>query len=339
LLPDLAGETLAETSTIKGGIVRIRLLRILALFALVSCSETATDNDTTSETPTASTSAPPEAAGPLDDRGDLELVETDVSFTELEGPQWDADQGVLFFSDVGANTVYQLGADGQITVFRKPSRFANGLALDAEGRLLAAEAGAREVTRTEADGTVHAIASRFHGARLNQPNDIAVRSDGTIYFTDPTFGDAESTAELDFRGVFRITPDGKLMAEHRGDTTEAPNGVVLSPDERLLYVSDYVANAVRVFDVAANGSLSDARPLADVAGPDGVAVDEVGNLYVASYDGGAVQVFTPDGESAGTINMPESPSNCAFGGDDLRTLYITTGTGLYRTTLAAPGLP
>jgi gluconolactonase len=181
------------------------------------------------------------------------------------------------------------------------------------------------------------IAERFEGARLNQPNDITVRSDGTIYFTDPAFGDAAAQAELDFRGVFRIAPDGRLTAEYRGETSETPNGLALSPDESLLYVTDYAAGLVRVFDVAPDGSLSKARTFANVAGPDGMAVDEDGNLFIASYVGGAIEVFAPDGEQWGIIDLPASSSNCAFGGADGRTLYITTGPALYRVTLARPG--
>jgi sugar lactone lactonase YvrE len=315
----------------------IRLLSaVVPMVALIGCGEPATDERPTSSSGTPTSSAP---AGPLDGRSDLEVVETDIAFIELEGPQWLEDEGVLLFSDVSANTIYQLSADDEITVFRKPSHFANGLAVDQKGRLLAAESGTRQVTRTEADGTVTSIAARFEGARLTQPNDITVRSDGSIYFTDPAFGDAGAQAELDFRGVFRIAPDGSVTAQYRGEASETPNGVAFSPDESLLYVSDYAANLVRVFDVASDGTLSEPRTFAEVAGPDGMAVDEAGNLYVASYNGSALQVFTPDGEDAGTINMPASPSNCAFGGTDGSTLYITTGPALYRTTLAAPGFP
>jgi YD repeat-containing protein len=156
------------------------------------------------------------------------------------------DDGVLLFSDVSANTIYQVGADDEITEFREPTRYTNGLAVDPQGRLIAAESASRRVTRTERDGSVVPIAERFEGARLNQPNDITVRSDGTIYFTDPAFGDAAAQAELDFRGVFRIAPDGRLTAEYRGETSETPNGLALSPDESLLYVTDYAAGLVRV---------------------------------------------------------------------------------------------
>jgi gluconolactonase len=261
-------------------------------------------------------------------------VESSVPFLELEGPQWMPDEGVLLFSDVSANTIYQVGTDDEITVFRKPTRYTNGLAVDPQGRLIAAESASRRVTRTERDGSVVPIAERFEGARLNQPNDVTVRSDGTIYFTDPAFG---VETELDFRGVFRIAPDGGLTAEYRGETSEAPNGVALSPDESLLYVTDYNASVVRVFEVAKDGSLSKARTFVEVAGPDGMAVDEAGNLFIASYDGGAIEVFAPDGEHWGTIDLPASASNCAFGGADGRTLYITTGSDLYRVTLAHPG--
>ena len=160
------------------------------------------------------------------------------AFTELEGPQWMPDDGVLLFTDVSDDTIYQVGADDEITVFRMPSDFANGLAVDPQGRLIAAESGTRRVTRTESDGTVTPIAERFEGARLNQPNDIAVRSDGTIYFTDPTLRRCR-------RGRPRLPrhlPDRSRRRPHRRvprRAIEAPNGVALSPDESLLYVTDY----------------------------------------------------------------------------------------------------
>jgi gluconolactonase len=327
--------------------MRIRsLVAVPMMLTLTACGDGATDGgsatsatggETTTTTTQSTTTTPsPEAvSGPLVGLGEVEAVESSFTFTELEGPQWMPDEGVLLFSDVSADTIYQLGEGDEITVFRTPSNFSNGLAVDPQGRLIAAESGKRRVTRTERDGAVTPIAERFEGARLNQPNDIAVRSDGTIYFTDPLFGDP---AELDFDGVFRIAPNGDLTAEYRGETTEAPNGVALSPDESLLYVTDYSAEVVRVFDVATNGSLSEPRTFVTVAGPDGMAVDEAGNLFVASYDGRSIEVFAPDGEHWGTIAVSGAASNCAFGGADGRTLYITTGTVLYRVTLADPGL-
>lgn len=313
--------------------MRVRLLLVLLTLTLIACGDTAPDGGSTATTtePTPST-----GSGPMVGLGEVEPVEDGgFVFNELEGPQWMPDERVLLFSDVAADTIYQLGAGDEVTVFRMPSHGSNGLAVDPEGRLIAAESSTRRVTRTQSDGTVTPIAERFEGARLNQPNDIAVRSDGTIYFTDPVFGDAD--AELDFRGVFRIAPDGGLTAEYRGDTTEAPNGVAMSPDESLLYVTDYAAELVRVFDVARDGSLSEPRTFVTVAGPDGMAVDDAGNLFVASYNGRAIEVFAPDGEHSGTIPVSGAPSNCAFGGADGGTLYITTARVLYRVTLAHPG--
>jgi gluconolactonase len=322
--------------------MRVRLLvPVLLMLLLIACEDSAPDGESAATTTEPTTTNEPTTAsesGPLVGLGEVELVEGGgLEFIELEGPQWIPDDGVLLFSDVSANTIYQVRVDDEITVFRMPSHYSNGLAVDPEGRLIAAESGTRRVTRTERDGTLTPIAERFEGARLNQPNDIAIRSDGTIYFTDPLFGDP-GQAELDFRGVFRISPDGRLTTERRGDTSEAPNGVALSPDESQLYVTDFADSLVRVFDVALDGSLSEARELVTVAGPDGMAVDKAGNLFVASYSGGGIEVFAPGGELWGTIDVAGSPSNCAFGGADGRTLYITTGSELYRVTLAHPGL-
>jgi gluconolactonase len=296
---------------------------------------TVTEQKTTERTTTPAAAA----VGPLAGIGEVELVAAGFYFTE--GPQWMEDDGVLLFSDTWqdpatdrhfSGAILQIGTDDEVTDFRRPSDAANGLAVDTEGRLLAAERETRRVTRTERDGTVTPIAEQFEGARLNQPNDIAVRSDGTIYFTDPDFGDW--TTELGFHGVFRIGPDGDLTAEYRGAIAEQPNGVALSPDETLLYVSEVEATLVWVFDVADDGSLSEPRTFVTTAGtPDGMAVDLAGNLFVASSSG--IEVFAPDGTLWGEIPVPAT--NCAFGGDDGRTLYITTGALLYRVTLAHPG--
>jgi gluconolactonase len=310
--------------------MRVRtVLMVLFMLLLIACGDNAVDGESTATATEPTTTA---ESDPLVGRGEVELVDEGYGFTE--GPQWMPEDGPLLFTD--NDTIYQVAADDEITVFRTPSNYSNGLAVDPEGRLIAAEADARRVTRTESDGTVTTIAERFHGALLNQPNDIVVRSDGTIYFTDPTFGSAAAQAELDFRGIFRISPDGGLTAERRGDTTEAPNGLALSPDESLLYVSNYAANLVWVMDVATDGTLSEARTFVTTGeGPDGVAVDDAGNLFVAT--GSGIEVFAPNGAPWGVIPVPRIPANCAFGGADARTLFITAREGLYRVTLVNPG--
>jgi gluconolactonase len=284
-------------------------------------------------TAAATTSAAPVTAGPagpLAGIGDVELVDEGYAFTE--GPQWLDGPGVLLFTDLDG--IYQLGADGIVTPYRSPSNEANGLAVDAQGRLLAAERLTRRVTRTEPDGTVIPIAERFEGALLNQPNDIAVRSDGTVYFTDPLYGDYPP--ELDFRGVFRIAPDGTLSAERRGAMTEAPNGIALSPDETVLYVANWADDVVWAFDVAGDGSLSEARTFVRTGdGPDGMAVDDAGNLFVTTARG--IETYADDGTLWGIIPVPRTPANVAFGGADRRTLFITAEEGLYRVALAHPG--
>lgn len=277
---------------------------------------------------------------PLAGRGMVELVRGRFMFTE--GPQWRSREGDLVFSDIPANTIFRLGAMDAITMFRMPSDSSNGLAVDMMGRLLAAEHGSRSVTRTRPDGTRETLASHFteggNRRRLNSPNDLIVRSDGTVYFTDPPYGISAGQQELSFNGVYRIAPSGALTAEWRGATSSRPNGVVLSPDERVLYVADTADGTVRAWAVQADGALMGERMFVRTSGnPDGMAIDRAGNLYVSTRTG--VEVFAPDGRRWGVIAIPEQPANCAFGGADARTLYVTARTGLYSTRVNVPGPP
>ena len=274
---------------------------------------------------------------PLEGIGAVELI--DDSFVFTEGPAWREADGTLLFSDIPINKIYELASTDEVSVFREDSNNSNGLRFDPDGLLLAAEHLSRSVSRTLENGTVETVASEYESARLNSPNDIAVRSDGTIYFTDPPYGITEPDRELDFNGVFRVDPAGELTAEWEGAPSTRPNGLVLSPDETLLYVADTVENQVAVFDVAADGSLSGRRVfLESVSAPDGMAIDSAGNLFVTTTDG--IAVYAPDASSFGLIDIPDdgNPANCAFGDADARTLYITARQALYRVRLANPGL-
>jgi gluconolactonase len=250
-----------------------------------------------------------------------------------EGPQWRDTEADLLISDVSADTVYRVSPGGTPEVFRQPSGRTTGIALDPSGAVVAAEQGSRSVTR----GGV-AIAAMFEGKHLNSPNDVIVAGDGTIYFTDPTFGIDASQQELGFNGVFRIAPDGTLTAEQRRAPSSQPNGIGLSPDGASLYVSDTGDGNLYRFPIMAGGALgAPAVVAATGGGPDGLAVDGAGNIFVATT--GGIEVFAPSGTRWGLIATAEAPTNCAFGDADHRTLYITARTAVYRVPVSHAGLP
>lgn len=278
----------------------------------------------------------PDAApiDPVDTAGMVELVQGGFQF--IEGPVWRPAQELLLFSDIDANRIFFLMPPSTVDTFRSPSERSNGLALDINGAVLACHHESRRVTRIEQDGMLTTLAAEFEGGQLNSPNDLVVRSDNTIYFTDPPFGLGNRMRELDFNGVFRIDPQGNLTAEWRGSLASRPNGIALSPDESLLYLADSAATQVRVFDVAAGGALSNERPFVTTAAvEDGMTVDVDGNLYVTTQAG--VEVFAPDGTGWGTITVPQQPANVTFGDTDKKTLYITARTGLYRARMQIGG--
>lgn len=259
--------------------------------------------------------------------GPVEPVADKFLFTE--GPVW-LPSGELAFSDIPKNRIYKIDK----TVFREPSNNSNGLALDPQGRLIACEHGSRSVTRTETDGKMTTLASAFEGKKLNSPNDVIVRSDGTIFFTDPPYAIKKEQQELAFQGVFAIAPDGKLSAIARD--FNKPNGIGLSPDEKTLYVADTEGNHVRAFDLAKDGSVSNGRVFCEVPGPDGLKVDQKGYVWCTAKDG--VRVMNPKGELVSTVAVPQQSANCAFGDADGKTLYITARTGLYKVRCVTPGL-
>ncbi|MEI6607140.1 MAG: SMP-30/gluconolactonase/LRE family protein [Verrucomicrobiota bacterium] len=268
----------------------------------------------------------------LDFSVSIEKVGGDFQFTE--GPLWIAANNALIFSDIPANRIVRL-QDGKFSTFRSPSNQSNGLTLDKQGRLIACEHGTRRVTRSEADGSISVLADRYQGKRLNSPNDVVVASDGAIFFTDPPYGVKEADRELDFQGVYRISPDGKSLTLLVKDFIK-PNGLALTPDEKILYVNDTEGGHIRAFDVAADGSLANGRVFAKVPGADGMKVDCEGNVYCTSSTG--VMVFNSMGNHLGTFSAAEQPANCAFGDPDWKTLYMTCRNGLYRVRLTVPGV-
>jgi gluconolactonase len=245
-----------------------------------------------------------------------------------EGPLW--FEGKLIFSDVPASKIYQwIPGAAATTIFRDPSGGANGNAVGPDGALYTCEHGGKRVSKT-LNGTVSGLISRFNNLAFNSPNDVIVRRDGTVYFTDPNYAGNTQPKQ----SVFRVTPQGALSVVD--DTLEKPNGIALSPDQKLLYVTSASGGFINLYDVAADGSTSNKRKFVDVAGPDGIAVDDAGNVYVASAK---VEVFNSAGTNLGSITLPMRPSNVAFGGVNQKTVFITAQTSVYQVNVNVPGQP
>jgi gluconolactonase len=269
--------------------------------------------------------------------GDPELIASGFEFTE--GPLW-LPEGVLLFSDIPANRIYRWTSDEGVVVWREPSGNSNGLTLDDQNRLIICEHGHRRVSRIENDGSVSTLADRYGGQRLNSPNDVVVKSDGTIYFTDPPYGIQPEEQEQPHNGLYRILLDGTV--ELLRDDFDRPNGLAFSNDESTLYVDDSRRRHVRGFEVNPDGGLSNSRIIADMdhpqpGSPDGMKIDVEGHLFVAGATG--IWVFEPDGIFLGVIVTPERPANCAWGDEDRKSLYITARTSLYRIRVKIPGMP
>lgn len=269
--------------------------------------------------------------------GDPERIATGFQFTE--GPVWHPD-GYLLFSDIPASRIYRWDPDGTVSVWREPSGNSNGLTFDRQGQLIACEHGNRRVSRTEPDGSVTTLADSYNGHRLNSPNDVVVRSDGLIYFTDPPYGIQPEEREQPCNGVYCIRPDGTITLV--ADDFDRPNGLAFSPDESILYIDDSPRRHVRAFKVQPDGTLTGGEVIADMdhpqpGSPDGMKIDQEGHLYVTGATG--VWVFEPNGTLLGVVVTPERPANCAWGDEDYRTLYITARTSLYRIRVKVPGIP
>lgn len=267
------------------------------------------------------------------DFSEVRIEKIAAGFVFTEGPVWSRD-GFLLFSDVPNDVIHKWVPGEGTSVYRKPTNKANGNTFDNRGRLLSCESKGRRVVRELRDGKLEVVAEKWEGKRLNAPNDITVRKDGHIYFTDPAFGDQAEGRELDFYGVYHVTPRGemRLIAKPEG----RPNGIALSPDGRILYVNNSDERNVRAYGLDRQGVPSNERVLiSDIQGsPDGMRVDEKGNLYVTAN---ALDIFSPEGKLVHRMEFPEMPRNCAFGDADFQTLFVTARTSVYRVRLDVKG--
>lgn len=278
-------------------------------------------------------------------------------FTWVEGPVWNRPGNYLLFSEVPSNAIYKWEEGKGVSLYLKPSGYtgkepfpgpepgSNGLAFDAQGRLVRCKHGDRQIVRRDADGRETVLVERYEGKRINSPNDLVFKSNGDLYFTDPPFGLPKTFddpgKETPFQGVYRLSKDGKLALLTK--EVRAPNGIGFSPDEKTLYIS----NAERAhvvwlaFEVKKDGTLGKSRVLFDGTAwakvykgvADGLKVDKHGNLFAGGP--GGLYVFAPDGTHLGTFHTGVATSNCAWGGADGSTLYITAGSTLYRVQLTA----
>jgi sugar lactone lactonase YvrE len=269
----------------------------------------------------------------------LETMETRVDRVSgkhvfTEGPVW-VPEGYLLFSDVPNDVVNKFVPGQGTTSWREKSNGTNGNAVDADGNLYSCESRTRRVVRTHLkSGKQEVIAERFEGKRFNAPNDICVRKDRNVYFTDPAFGQQADGREMDYYGIYRVSPKNEvtLVAKPAG----RPNGITMSPNGRLLYVANSDERYILVYDVDRAGVPTNERVfVSGITGvPDGIRTDEKGNLYVACED---VSIYSPQGKLMRNIRIPETPRNLAFGDPDLMTLYVTAYTGLYRVRLPFKG--
>jgi gluconolactonase len=286
--------------------------------------------------------------------GSAQIEKLSGGFTFTEGPLW-RPSGTLWFSDVVGNVVREWSPDGTIVELLRPGGYdgsslpaggfigPNGMTAGPDGSVLLCQHGNRRIARIAPDMTLTTLVDNYRGKKLNAPNDLVYRSDGTLFFTDPPYGlpkqDDDPMKELPFNGVFKLS-QGKL--DVIVDDLTRPNGIALSPDEKTLYVSnsDEKRRIWMRYGLAADGTASNGRVFFDATAdkegglPDGMKVDVRGNIWATGP--GAVLVFSPDGTHLGTIKPPEDPANCGWG-DDGRSLYITAETGLYRLRTAVQG--
>jgi gluconolactonase len=263
-----------------------------------------------------------------------EVVKVHTGFGFTEGPAPDA-AGNLYFSDVRSNCIHQLDLAGKLSTFMEKTQGANGLMFDGKGRLIACQGQTGRVIAYEfATKRILVVADRFNNQRFNAPNDLVVDRQGGIYFTDPSF--RPEGRPQDKEGVYYVALDRQVT--RLIDNLTRPNGVILSPDEQTLYLLAASQDRLMAYPVEKPGQLGPGRKLGQVTHPgDGLTVDTKGNLYLTQPKISALQVITPEGNTLGIIPIPEPPANCAFGGNDMKTLYVTARTSLYALRMEATG--
>ena len=256
------------------------------------------------------------------------------NFGFVEGPVW-SKEGFLIFSDIYSSRIMKLTGANRSEIYRNYSNAANGNSMDVQGRLYSCERDGRRIVRMEKDGSLTVIAAEWQGKRLNSPNDVVVRRDGQVYFSDPASKAVLEPQELGFNGVYHVTPSGKISLIN-GELPR-PNGVALSPDGRTLYVADTDEKKILAYDLDEEGNASRERVfISGIDGsPDGLRVAANGNLYIAAR---GISIYKRSGKFIRTIEFPETPANCAFGDADLRTLYVTARTSVYRVRIKERGL-
>ena len=273
------------------------------------------------------------AAVHAQDWDELRIDRIAIGHRFTEGPVW-SPEGKLLFADVPDNTIWQWKPGEKPVLLEKDSNGAGGLAFDVQGRIYVCEWHGRRIVRIDKKARREVLAERFEGKRLNSPNDLAIRKDGHIWFTDPAFGAASDTRELDFYGVFHITPKGELEAVARWKTR--PNGIAVSPNGRTLYVTNSDERKLYAFDIDGKGAATNERVvLSNLEGvPGGVRLDEKGNLYIAARH---LYIYTAAGKLLRRIELPEPASNCAFGEGDLESLFVTTRSQVFRIRVPVKG--
>lgn len=280
-----------------------------------------------------------DAPSSIQPTGKVELVQDGFEFTE--GPAWDEVNKTLYFSDIPANKIHRLAADGSLTTFTDQSNHTNGILITADGRILGCQMDGQVAIYDAKTGSSTTVAGTYGGKRFNAPNDLVADSEGGIYFTDPLFR-APQPLPQDVQACYYVSRDGDVRRVTEG--LPAPNGIGLSPDGKHLYVCPSQQAEMLVYDVSQPGRLSEPKTFCTLAQPDGktntgadgITLDEKGNVYITSNLG--VQIFSPAGEPLGLVSFPQQPANVCFGGPEWKTMYVTARTAVYRVEMPIAGL-